>query len=60
MAKSLGAVTAPIGNWSGLTGALSRLGISPTTAAKFVPAVTDYVGKAGGADVANMLSSALK
>ncbi|RPH53488.1 MAG: hypothetical protein EHM84_03740, partial [Lysobacterales bacterium] len=60
MAKSLGAVTGPLGNRSGLNSALTRLGISPTTAAKFVPAVTDFVGKAGGADVANMLSSALK
>jgi Protein of unknown function VcgC/VcgE (DUF2780) len=60
MARSLGAVTGPIGNRSGLTGALGRLGISPTTTAKFVPAVTDFVGKAGGSNVASMLSSALQ
>jgi Protein of unknown function VcgC/VcgE (DUF2780) len=60
MAKSLGAVTAPLGNRSGLNSALTRLGISPTTSAKFVPAVTDFVGKAGGPDVANLLSSALQ
>jgi hypothetical protein len=60
MAKSLGAVTGPLGNRSGLNSALTRLGISPSTTAKFVPAVTDFVGKAGGPDVANLLSSALQ
>jgi hypothetical protein len=60
MAKSLGAVTGPLGNMSGLNSALTRLGISPTTAAKFVPAVTDFVGKAGGPQVANLLTGALQ
>jgi Protein of unknown function VcgC/VcgE (DUF2780) len=59
MAKSLGAVTGPIGNAAGLNSALGKLGISPATASKFVPAVTDFVGKAGGKDVGKLLSSAL-
>lgn len=60
MAKSLGAVTGPIGNKAGLGSALGRLGISPDQAAKFVPAVTDFVGKAGGSNVGSLLSSALQ
>ena len=60
MAKSLGAVTGPIGNKAGLSSALGRLGISPDKAAKFVPAVTDFVGKTGGSGVSSMLSSALQ
>jgi hypothetical protein len=60
MAKSLGAVSGPLGGMSGLTSAMGKLGISPATAAKFVPAVTDYVGKVGGADVGNMLAGVFK
>jgi hypothetical protein len=59
-AKSLGAVTGPIGNALGLNSALGKLGISPATAAKFVPQVTKYVGMVGGKDVGALLSSALK
>jgi uncharacterized protein VcgC/VcgE DUF2780 len=58
-AKSLGAVVGPIGNLAGLNSALGRLGISPDTAAKFVPAVTDLVSKAGGSSVGNLLSGVL-
>jgi hypothetical protein len=59
MAKSLGAVTGPIGNMTGLNSALGRLGISPATAARFVPAVTDLVSKAGGSSVGSLLTTAL-
>jgi hypothetical protein len=59
-AKSLGAVTGPIGNALGLNSSLGKLGISPSTAAKFVPQVTKYVGKVGGKDVGALLSNALK
>jgi hypothetical protein len=59
MAKSLGAVTGPLTNGAGLSSALGKLGISPDTAAKFVPAVTDYVGKAAGPEVGKLLSGAL-
>src|SRR5262245_36610945 len=55
MAKQLGAVTGPLKNLSGLTGALGKLGISPDTAAQFIPAVTDFLGKAGGGTVQELL-----
>ena len=58
-AKALGAVTGPLVNAAGLGGAFSKLGISPATAAKFVPKVTQYVGKVGGKDVGALLSNAL-
>jgi Protein of unknown function VcgC/VcgE (DUF2780) len=60
MAKSLGAVTGPVGNLASLGSALGKLGMSPETAAKFAPAVTDYLGKAGGPSVQKMLAGALK
>jgi Protein of unknown function VcgC/VcgE (DUF2780) len=59
MAKSLGAVTGPLQNMAGLNGALGKLGMSPDTVAKFVPKVTDYIGKAGGSSVQSLLSSVL-
>jgi hypothetical protein len=59
VAKSLGAVTGPLTNLAGLNGALGKLGISPDKAAKLVPAVTDFVGKAGGPEVGQLLSGAL-
>jgi hypothetical protein len=59
MAKSLGAVTGPVGSLTGLNSALGRLGITPDKAAKFVPAVTDFVSKAGGPEVGKLLSGAL-
>lgn len=59
-AKSLGAVTGPLQNLAGLNGALGKLGISPETAAKFVPMVTDYLGKAGGSTMQSMLAGILK
>jgi hypothetical protein len=58
-AKSLGAVTGQLGNLAGLNSALGRLGIKPDQAAKLVPAVTDFVGKAGGPEVGKLLSGAL-
>jgi hypothetical protein len=58
-AKSLGAYTGAVNNAAGLNGALAKLGIPPETAAKFVPAVTNYVGKIGGSKVGALLKSAL-
>lgn len=60
MAKSLGAVTGKLGGMSGLTSAMGKLGITPDKAAKFVPAVTDFVGQAGGPSVGNMFASVFK
>ena len=59
-AKSLGAVTGPLVNGAGLNGALGKLGIDAATAAKFVPAVTSFVGKAGGSKLGSLLTSALQ
>lgn len=44
---------------TGLNGALSKLGISPETVAKFVPTVTSYLGKLGGPGATNLLQKAL-
>jgi len=58
-AKSLGAYSGSVGNMAGLNSALGKLGIPPETAAKFMPLVTDYVGKIGGKQVGALLKSAL-
>jgi Protein of unknown function VcgC/VcgE (DUF2780) len=60
LAKSLGAVTGPLKNVTGLNGALAKLGMSTDTIAKFVPAVTNFMGKAGGSTVSNLLATVLK
>ena len=60
LAKALGAVAGPLGNLAGLNGALGKLGFSPETASKFVPVVTDYLGKAGGSGMQSMLAGMLK
>jgi hypothetical protein len=58
-AKSLGAYSGAIGNLAGLNSSLAKLGIPPETAAKFLPLVTDFVGKVGGEKVGALLKSAL-
>jgi hypothetical protein len=59
-AKALGAVVGPLSNLAGLNGALGKLGINPATAAKFIPQVTNYVGKVGGKETGALLASALR
>lgn len=59
-AKQLGAVAGPLVNKAGLDGALSKLGMNSATVKKFVPTVTDYVGKIGGDSAKNLLANALK
>jgi len=59
-AKKLGAVTGPLKNLQGLNGALGKLGMNAETVAQFTPLVTNYLGKAGGPTVQNMLAGALK
>ena len=59
-AKSLGAVTGPIKDMKGLQAALGRLAMSPDVRAKFVPAVTDYIGKAGGPSVQKLLAGVFR
>jgi len=58
-AKSLGAYTGALQNLGGLKGAFTKLGISPETADKFMPAVTNYVSKIGGSKTGALLKSAL-
>lgn len=59
-AKKLGAVAGPLQNLAGLNGALGKLGMSSESTSKFVPTVTDYLGKVGGDSVQKMLAGALK
>jgi len=59
-AADLGAVTGNLGDLKGLTGALGKLGMSADQSAKFTPAVTEQVGKLGGADLGKLLGSVLK
>jgi hypothetical protein len=40
---------------SALNSAFSKIGIPPEAASQFVPVLTDYVGKVGGPDAANIL-----
>jgi hypothetical protein len=56
-AKNLGVLDSPITSMDGLNAALGRLGMSPDTIAKFLPAAVDALGQIGGADVAGLLSS---
>jgi hypothetical protein len=58
-AKKLGAVTGPLNDLAGLNGALGKLGLDQETISQFLPAVTELVGKTGGADVGKLLSGVL-
>ena len=55
-AKSLGAVSGPLKDLGGLNEALGSLGISPEIVEKFMPIITDYLGKLGGEDAKNLLA----
>lgn len=43
-----------------LSGAFSKIGLTPDQVGAMVPALTDYVGKAAGADVGSALAEVLK
>lgn len=58
-ARQLGAVAGPLKNLADLNAALARLGIPPEVAARFVPTVTDLVGKVGGEQARQLLALAL-
>lgn len=55
-----GSALGSMGAMAALGPAFQKLGISPAVASKFIPAVTQFVGSKGGADVAKILASALK
>lgn len=57
-AKKLG--VGNVTNLADLNKTFSKLGMKPTDIAKFVPEVTKYVGKNGGAGASDILGSLLK
>ena len=59
-AKDLGAITGPITSIAGVEDSFSKLGMNKDMIGKFVPEITNYVTKSGGAEVANLLSGVLK
>jgi hypothetical protein len=58
-ARSLGAVTEPLKSLGDLNQSLAALGITPETIEKFVPMVTEYLGKLGGEDAKALLAQVL-
>lgn len=59
-AKSLGAVTGPVGDRAGLTAAFSRLGMGGDMVPKFTQVLSDFVGKAGGQPASNLVMQAVQ
>ena len=59
-AKDLGAVTGPIGDKAGLTSSFSKLGMGSDLVGKFSGVLSDFVGKAGGEPVKNILAAVLR
>jgi len=49
-----------IANMADVSGAMSKLGLSKDQSDKMVPAMTDFVSKQGGADLAGKFAGALK
>ena len=60
LAGRLGAFQGAVPTAGGLSSAFGKIGITPSQASKFVPALTDYVSSAAGPDVGMLLSNALK
>lgn len=58
-AKSLGGIK-QFTNLAALSGPFKKMGLKPEDVTKMIPALTDYVGKAGGAEVGNLLKGAIK
>jgi hypothetical protein len=59
-AKDLGAVTGPIGDKAGLISSFSKLGMGSDMVGKFSVVLSDFVGKAGGEPVKNILAAVLR
>lgn len=49
-----------LGGLAGVAGSFKKLGLKPEMVTKAVPILTDYVSKAGGANVGQLLAGALK
>jgi hypothetical protein len=60
LARRLGAFQGAVPTSEGLGSAFAALGVTPEQAARFVPAVTDYVSTAAGRDVGMSMANALK
>ena len=59
-AKALGGITGKFGSLADLSGAFSKMGLSPDQVSSLTPALTDYVSKAAGPEVGNLLAAAIK
>lgn len=58
---SLGSIASgKAGGLASLAGSFKSLGLSPSTAAKFVPVLQKYIGAKGGAGLASRFAGALK
>jgi Protein of unknown function VcgC/VcgE (DUF2780) len=55
-----GSLPASVGGMASAATAFQKLGLSPDMVAKFVPILTNFVQAKGGANVASLLSGALK
>jgi hypothetical protein len=60
VARQLGVFEQATSAATALNAAFSKLGITPEQQAKFISAVTDYLTKAGGRDVGNLMTGALR
>jgi hypothetical protein len=59
-APASGGGTGSLGTMAAAAGAFQKLGLQPSMVGKFVPVLTSFVGSSGGADVAKLLTGALK
>lgn len=55
-----GSLPSSVGGLASVAPAFQKLGLSPEMATKFVPILTSFVQSKGGAEVASLLSGALK
>lgn len=58
--RQMGAFSESISTPAQLNDAFGKLGMTPEQAGKFMPAVTDYLAKAGGPEVAEIMRGALR
>ena len=59
-AGAMSKLGASAGGLAAAASAFSKLGLKPDMVAKAIPILTSFVGKSGGANVANLLASVLK
>ena len=49
-----------LGSLANMAGGLGKLGVTPDTVSKMVPAMGSFIGKSGGSDLANTFLNAVK